>query len=571
MDTGPLEMETVDSAGFHRSVSRSRSRLRAVSKLRATRDYAIGIGLLLIVVILWTASNFITQGMYNGGFEKPFLTTYLNTAAFALYLIPLWAKRRWRERNGADRDRAAYQPLAVDAVTPTFPEEVIDETLPPLTTRETARLALVFCLVWFVANWTLNASLDFTSVSSATILSSTSGFFTLGIGRIFRVESFTLLKTVAVATSFTGVLLVSLSDSVAPVPKQPAGAASRPLAHTEDLAPKPIFGDALALISALFYALYVILLKVRIRSESRIDMQEFFGYVGVFNILLLWPVAVLLHVTGIEPFELPPRDAAAALLVNMGITLSSDFIYVIAMLKTSPIVCTVGLSLTIPFSVLVDFLLSNFTRGQVIFGALLVLLSFVVVGLDNDKVHAQEDIIEEGSEIDPKAPRNPVRLAKRSFAVQDNAVEHVQVGEQVATSADDVLRSMDVDIAPALKKKEKQQIKRDALRQRLETSTSPYSKSHQRRLKRKEREQLAGNTMNDLQDALESQPKKKVKLKPGQIGEGKNATLSQAQRQKALQTERLRHPQILNNSDFTKNPFETIRLHAQNTLLKHSA
>lgn len=49
--------------------------------------------------------------------------------------------------------------------------------LPPLTTLETAQLAVFFCLLWFIANWTLNASLDYTWVASATILSSTSGRF----------------------------------------------------------------------------------------------------------------------------------------------------------------------------------------------------------------------------------------------------------------------------------------------------------------------------------------------------------------------------------------------------------
>jgi solute carrier family 35, member F5 len=87
----------------------------------------------------------------------------------------------------------------------------------PLTTHETAKLASVFCFVWFIANWAVNASLDYTSVASATILSSMSGkhhlfilppfsslliegFFTLGIGRIFRVETLTIVKTGAVLT-----------------------------------------------------------------------------------------------------------------------------------------------------------------------------------------------------------------------------------------------------------------------------------------------------------------------------------------------------------------------------------
>ncbi|KAJ6575233.1 vacuolar membrane protein [Mycena capillaripes] len=396
-----------------RSVSRG-SPQRAQSRLRAvvgsfdvgrqnarTRDYAVGIGLLLAVVVLWTSSNFVTQDMYQGGFEKPFLVTYLNTSAFALYLVPFQLRRWWRKRQDgseARRGRAQYQPLAIDPEAEELPERQpislhpSEEELPPLTIRETARVAFVFCFLWFIANWALNASLDYTSIASATILSSMSGFFTLGIGRIFRVEMLTLPKIAAVITGFGGVILVSLSDSVQP--QQPAGPASRPLAHVVDLAPHPILGDSLALISALFYALYVILLKVRMRSESRVDMQLFFGFVGLFNILACWPIGIFLHIIGVETFELPNRAAVAALAINMGITLSSDYLYVLAMLKTTPLVVTVGLSLTIPLAVIGDFLLGKFTRGQVIFGAILVLISFVVVGLDNEKIKTRDDVVE---------------------------------------------------------------------------------------------------------------------------------------------------------------------------------
>lgn len=68
----------------------------------------------------------------------------------------------------------------------------------------------------------------------------------------------------------------------------------------------------------MFYAAYVILLKVRIREESRINMQLFFGFVGLFNIISCWPMGLILHWTGIEPFELPStRKAVVSLLINV--------------------------------------------------------------------------------------------------------------------------------------------------------------------------------------------------------------------------------------------------------------
>jgi len=97
--------------------------------------------------------------------------------------------------------------------------------------------------------------------------------------------------------SFAGVVLVSLADSSYPRTDKPA--------DLRPLSPNPLLGDSFALASALFYALYVSLLKVRMREESRVNMQLFFGFVGLFNVITLWPLGLVVHFLGVEPFELP--------------------------------------------------------------------------------------------------------------------------------------------------------------------------------------------------------------------------------------------------------------------------
>lgn len=183
-------------------------------------------------------------------------------------------------------------------------------------------------------------------------------------------------------------MLVSLSDS-----SQDPG----PYSMSRRFHILPVMGDILALLSALLYAIYMIFLKVKIREESRIDMQLFFGYVGLFIIFLCWPVGFLLHIFGVERLELPStRQALAAIVVNMLITLSSDYIYVIAMLKTTPLVVTIGISLTIPLAVIGDFFLGKPAAAQVVVGAFFVLIGFVVVGVENAKAgpcdHLTEDL-----------------------------------------------------------------------------------------------------------------------------------------------------------------------------------
>jgi solute carrier family 35, member F5 len=73
----------------------------------------------------------------------------------------------------------------------------------------------------------------------------------------------------------------------------------------------------------------------------------------------------------------------------MGITVSSDYFYALAMLKTTPLVVTVGLSLTIPIAVVGDFIRNRPSHGIVIAGALFVALSFVALGLEDSKIHEE--------------------------------------------------------------------------------------------------------------------------------------------------------------------------------------
>ena len=82
-------------------------------------------------------------------------------------------------------------------------------------------------------------------------------------------------------------MLVSISDSSAskPDPGSTLPPPNAPLLPGSAFGAAPIVGDSLALLSALFYATYVTLLKVRVREESRVDMQLFFGFVGLFNVL----------------------------------------------------------------------------------------------------------------------------------------------------------------------------------------------------------------------------------------------------------------------------------------------
>ncbi|CAA7266550.1 unnamed protein product [Cyclocybe aegerita] len=200
----------------------------------------------------------------------------------------------------------------------------------------------------------------------------------------------------------------------------------------------------------------------------------------------------------------------------------------------------------------------------------------------------------------PKASRvrhithhSSVKLKKSSTNSNDASISGVVgLGEPSGSQAPGPQAEPEHEPVTQQKKKEKQQEKRKAFLQKLEPTARQFSKSHERRMKRKAKEQLSGG-LHDLQSALasleedkhgedsapavtiadaeEPQTTAKPKVKPGTIGKGRSAPLSKAQRNRAFELERLRHPLILKNPDFFSNPFQTIRTHAQNTLLKHDA
>lgn len=108
-----------------------------------------------------------------------------------------------------------------------------------------------------------------TSVSSVTILSSLSGLFTLILGSILGIERFNTIRLLAVAASIVGVILVSKADDdIQPTFEDgdAAGWASNPR-----IPKHPIIGDILAILSALCYAMYTLLLKAKTGDETRIS------------------------------------------------------------------------------------------------------------------------------------------------------------------------------------------------------------------------------------------------------------------------------------------------------------
>ncbi|KAF4981004.1 hypothetical protein FZEAL_3119 [Fusarium zealandicum] len=387
-----------------RSGSPARNGLRARLGLGGVARRTLGLALLMLTVFLWTLYNFIASYMFSDQtYNKPFFVVYLNTSIFAISLIPKFIKylrksgirglrhdatQLWTDyKHGAIRtkpmrgsqDERAGERLLSEGYGST--EGILADE--KLGFQETAVVSLEFCMLWFFANYFASACLEYTSVASVTILTSTSSVWTLIFCSLFGIERFSMPKVLGVGASLAGVILISTVDLSG---KSDEDRGSFPHKTPTEIA----VGDAMAFLSAVIYGLYVTVMKRKVPNEDKVDMQLFFGLVGVFNLVFLWPVFFILHWTGLEPFEMPPSGTLwAIILFNAVSSFISDISWALALLMTTPLVVTVGLSLTIPLSLIGEILqygqYSSFTYWV---GAAVVFTSFIVVSRES---HDEED------------------------------------------------------------------------------------------------------------------------------------------------------------------------------------
>ncbi|KAH6680670.1 hypothetical protein B0J14DRAFT_470291 [Halenospora varia] len=384
----------------------------------------LGIILLLVTVLLWTASNFLASYIFaDNTYSKPYFVTYINTSFFAISLIPIFLRvvhkhgfahvresaiEYWqgtmygyrnvstksdneREEEGEDPLAASHDRLLVDnneGPALSLPDDVPQPPQGQLTVPETAWLSLEFCLLWFGANYLVAACLEYTSVASSTILTSTSSIFTLLFGAIMRVESFTIRKLIGVLASLAGIILISSVDLSGKDNDENRG--NFPHKSQAEIA----IGDAMAFGSAVMYGLYAIVMKKRIGNEDRVNMPLFFGLVGLFNCAFMWPCFFILHWTNVEKFELPPTGKIwTIVLLNSASSFVSDYCWAYAMLLTTPLVVTVGLSMTIPLSLIGQMILSNqYSSALYWVGAFVVLLSFLFVNHESRDEEPQKPV-----------------------------------------------------------------------------------------------------------------------------------------------------------------------------------
>ena len=122
----------------------------------------LGISHIAAVVVLWVASSELIQLIFDSSlsFESPLFFTFFSTSLFSVYLAGFWVFPSWRHAGDA-RTLNTASPRNEEATRSLLDQEEgqvagVRQCAPA---AEAAWLAAQFAPLWFISNWTFNASL----------------------------------------------------------------------------------------------------------------------------------------------------------------------------------------------------------------------------------------------------------------------------------------------------------------------------------------------------------------------------------------------------------------------------
>ena len=304
------------------------------------RPEILGYILLGSVVVIWVSSGFFIQYLFKQSeFDHPVTMTVMSIGLCSLLLL-----------------------------LPSSSPDPLSDRKASLVSRKKSTLIYMWWLglIWLAAQLLYNVSLRYMSVSSNTAIASSSSLFTFLFSvKFLRGYSFTPTAVAALACSCAGILLLSS------------------LENTNAKNNSSFIGFGMALISCACYGLFTTLLK-RFTLSSPVPVTTMFGYFGVVAILVGTPLIMLSDYTGFDAFALPRTTVAIFGIVANAIigSVLSDILLAKAVILLNPVTVSIGLSMSMPLSLLMD---SVVVHSSCVLAILLQFTAVCLISIDNHR------------------------------------------------------------------------------------------------------------------------------------------------------------------------------------------
>eukprot|EP00928_Gymnodinium_smaydae_P035198 TRINITY_DN24813_c0_g2_i1.p1 TRINITY_DN24813_c0_g2~~TRINITY_DN24813_c0_g2_i1.p1 ORF type:complete len:384 (+),score=61.20 TRINITY_DN24813_c0_g2_i1:134-1285(+) len=313
-----------------------------------------GVVCICFVAIVWTLATVLKQIVFNDlAFDEPLVLAYVCNACYIVHL-PVRALRRC----------VSARPLApssvpLDAAELTQPQAqaisavAASDDVAVVARRTAIRAGIIISPIWFLAQYTYSRGVATTSVTSSTLISTTSVVWTLLASVLFLGERLSALKIFGVLACMLGNVATLWGGDA----KGGQGA------HFS--------GDILCVLAAMLYAAYTTVLR-RLTGED-VPVTLLFGTLGAAVLVMVTPLALAVRWQALRNMSV---EVFGLLLFNgLFDNVLSQFAWAKAVQWTSPTAATVGLSLTIPLSVVADLI-----RGTPLTGWSFVSMGLVLAG-----------------------------------------------------------------------------------------------------------------------------------------------------------------------------------------------
>lgn len=232
----------------------------------------------------------------------------------------------------------------------------------------------VLAILWFLANYLNLYSLHYTSLSSNEVLTTMMAPWALFLSVLLmpKERHCIIFKSLAILLCLFGTLVIARSDNEQ---EQSRG-----------------MGDICILLSALSYGTFDVYL--RYNFPENIDLRGIMVIMGAIVSIVMIPGIFISDLIGFETFHAPNLEQFAGLsLVVLTGSFLAEYCMVKAVMILSPFVASIGITLNVPISIMIDLVVNSLTlKWSFGIGATLCLGGFALVSsLEVPSVQAKLD------------------------------------------------------------------------------------------------------------------------------------------------------------------------------------